>query len=96
MPLNLPALPAGLWRVMLGTTLVVSSYSLLNPVLAVRLQTAGASNLAVGLGNAPWSSDVEAALWARRAYPSALVREHVVWALAEQHQKRAARIATQG
>lgn len=49
MPLNLPALPAGLWRVMLGTTLVVSSYSLLNPVLAVRLQTAGASNLAVGL-----------------------------------------------
>ncbi|KHJ51852.1 epoxyqueuosine reductase [Vreelandella venusta] len=53
-------------------------------------------NLAVGLGNAPWSRDVEAALWARRAYPSALVREHVVWALAEQHQKRGARIATQG
>jgi MFS family permease len=42
-------LPPGLWRVMLGTTLVVLSYSLLNPVLAVRLQTAGASNTAIGL-----------------------------------------------
>ncbi len=41
-------LPAGLWRVMLGTTLVVLSYSLLNPVLAVRLQTAGASSTAIG------------------------------------------------
>ncbi|MGE6580328.1 tRNA epoxyqueuosine(34) reductase QueG [Vreelandella aquamarina] len=51
-------------------------------------------NLAVGLGNAPWSDDVEAALWARRAYPSALVREHVAWALDEQRHKRDARIAT--
>lgn len=34
---------------MLGTTLVVLSYSLLNPVLAVRLQTAGASNTAIGV-----------------------------------------------
>ncbi len=34
---------------MLGTMLVVLSYSLLNPVLAVRLQTAGASNTAIGL-----------------------------------------------
>ena len=34
---------------MLGTTLVVLSYSLLNPVLAVRLQTAGVSNTAIGL-----------------------------------------------
>jgi MFS family permease len=42
-------LPPGLWRVMLGTTLVVLSYSLLNPVLAVRLQTAGASSTAIGL-----------------------------------------------
>ena len=47
--LNLPALPPGLWRVMWGTTFVVLSYSLLNPVLAVRLQTAGASNTAIGL-----------------------------------------------
>ena len=44
-----PALPAGLWRVMVGTALVVLSFSLLNPVLAVRLQTAGASNTAIGL-----------------------------------------------
>jgi len=51
-------------------------------------------NLAVGLGNAPWSDDVEAALWARRSYPSALVREHVAWALDEQRHKRDARIAT--
>lgn len=42
-------LPPGLLRVMLGTTLVVLSYSLLNPVLAVRLQTAGASSTAIGL-----------------------------------------------
>lgn len=34
---------------MAGTTLVVLSYSLLNPVLAVRLQTAGASSTAIGL-----------------------------------------------
>nr|WP_260578805.1 tRNA epoxyqueuosine(34) reductase QueG [Halomonas populi] len=51
-------------------------------------------NLAVGLGNAPWSEAVEAALWARRAYPSQLVREHVAWALEEQRLKRGARIAT--
>ncbi|WP_422101709.1 tRNA epoxyqueuosine(34) reductase QueG [Vreelandella sp.] len=53
-------------------------------------------NLAVGLGNAPWSQDVEAALRARRAYPSALVREHVAWALEEQRHKRDARIMTRG
>ncbi|WP_018915697.1 tRNA epoxyqueuosine(34) reductase QueG [Vreelandella zhanjiangensis] len=51
-------------------------------------------NIAIGLGNAPWSEAVEAALWARRAYPSALVREHVTWALEEQRFKRDARIAT--
>ena len=44
-----PRLPPGLLRVMLGTTLVVLSYSLLNPVLAVRLQTSGASSTAIGL-----------------------------------------------
>ena len=42
-------LPAGLWRVMVGTALVVLSFSLLNPVLAVRLQTSGASSTAIGL-----------------------------------------------
>ena len=45
-------------------------------------------NLAVGLGNAPWSKTVEAALNARLAYPSDLVREHVRWALDRQHAKR--------
>ncbi|MFB9867507.1 tRNA epoxyqueuosine(34) reductase QueG [Vreelandella sulfidaeris] len=53
-------------------------------------------NIAVGLGNAPWSEAVEAALWARRAYPSALVREHVVWALEEQRLKRGELITTDG
>ncbi|MBZ9557431.1 MULTISPECIES: tRNA epoxyqueuosine(34) reductase QueG [unclassified Modicisalibacter] len=45
-------------------------------------------NLAVGLGNAPWSRAVEGALHARLAYPSELVREHVRWALDRQHRKR--------
>jgi epoxyqueuosine reductase len=38
-------------------------------------------NLAVGLGNAPTSGDVIEALRARANHPSALVREHVCWAL---------------
>jgi epoxyqueuosine reductase len=38
-------------------------------------------NLAVGLGNAPTSPDVTQALHARADDPSALVREHVRWAL---------------
>ncbi len=39
-------------------------------------------NLAVGLGNAPSTPTVIAALAARAEHPSALVREHVAWALA--------------
>ncbi len=39
-------------------------------------------NLAVGLGKAPTSARVVAALRARADDPSALVREHVAWALA--------------
>jgi epoxyqueuosine reductase len=38
-------------------------------------------NLAVGLGNAPTTPAVVAALHARADHPSALVREHVSWAL---------------
>jgi epoxyqueuosine reductase len=38
-------------------------------------------NLAIALGNAPTSSDVVDALAARADHPSALVREHVAWAL---------------
>jgi epoxyqueuosine reductase len=38
-------------------------------------------NLAVGLGNAPTSLHVVAALRSRADHPSALVREHVLWAL---------------
>ncbi len=39
-------------------------------------------NIAVALGNAPRSEPVLAALRARADHPSALVREHVAWALA--------------
>ena len=38
-------------------------------------------NIAVGLGNAPRSEAVVAALAARADDPSPLVREHVAWAL---------------
>jgi epoxyqueuosine reductase len=38
-------------------------------------------NLAVGLGNAPTSPGVVAALKARRDHPSVMVRNHVEWAL---------------
>ncbi len=44
-------------------------------------------NIAVALGNAPPSPDVVTALRARVEHPSALVREHVAWALAEQVAK---------
>ena len=40
-------------------------------------------NIAVALGNAPAGKPVADALMARRAHPSALVREHVDWALAQ-------------
>ncbi len=46
-------------------------------------------NLAVGLGNAPSSAKVVTALQSRRDYPSALVREHVEWAL-KRHERLAA------
>jgi epoxyqueuosine reductase len=44
-------------------------------------------NLAVGLGNAPSSPEVLAALRSRAAHPSPLVREHVAWAL-KAHEAR--------
>lgn len=40
-------------------------------------------NIAVALGNAPSSPDIATALGARLDHPSALVREHVAWALAQ-------------
>jgi epoxyqueuosine reductase len=45
-------------------------------------------NLAVALGNAPTSAAVVAALEARRESVSALVREHVEWALGEHGRER--------
>ncbi|EKF75951.1 (Fe-S)-binding protein [Alcanivorax hongdengensis A-11-3] len=42
-------------------------------------------NIAVALGNAPYSEDIVAALKARSEYPDETVREHVAWALKKQH-----------
>lgn len=50
-------------------------------------------NIAVALGNAPTTKRVIEALRARQDHPSALVREHVSWALA-QHQGEPARVET--
>lgn len=46
-------------------------------------------NVAVALGNAPHAAGVVAALEARAGDPSALVREHVAWALARQNETAA-------
>jgi epoxyqueuosine reductase len=46
-------------------------------------------NLAVGLGNAPSSRRIVDALKSRQDHPSALVREHVAWAL-KRHEQLAA------
>jgi epoxyqueuosine reductase len=45
-------------------------------------------NIAIALGNAPPSSAVREALSERLSHPSALVREHVQWALAQQDAAR--------
>jgi epoxyqueuosine reductase len=44
-------------------------------------------NIAVALGNTPRTTAVVNALQARRDDPSALVREHVAWALEQHHAK---------
>jgi len=48
-------------------------------------------NIAVALGNAPGGPDVLAALECRREHPSALVREHVEWALGRHRAAPAGR-----
>lgn len=53
-------------------------------------------NLAVGLGNAPWRPAIVAALEQRRQHPSALIREHVDWALQQQLRRRRDLIARSG
>jgi epoxyqueuosine reductase len=45
-------------------------------------------NIAVALGNAPFSEAVVTALEARRESADALVREHVAWALTQQEGRR--------
>ncbi|WP_449428971.1 tRNA epoxyqueuosine(34) reductase QueG [Rhodanobacter umsongensis] len=47
-------------------------------------------NIAVALGNAPASASVRDALDARAGHPSAIVREHVAWALRRQADAAAA------
>jgi len=46
-------------------------------------------NIAVALGNAPWSSEVVEALASRREHASEVVREHVGWALQRQGARTA-------
>ncbi|HEU4484023.1 MAG TPA: tRNA epoxyqueuosine(34) reductase QueG [Povalibacter sp.] len=43
-------------------------------------------NVAIALGNAPTSDAVIAALQSKLTHPSAMVREHVEWALGEHHR----------
>jgi len=50
-------------------------------------------NLAVGLGNAGHDAEIVGALEARRDDPSAMVREHVAWALEQQAAKGAGAFA---
>lgn len=45
-------------------------------------------NIAVALGNAPWSEEAVAALESRANHDSALVREHVAWALRQQAERK--------
>jgi len=52
-------------------------------------------NIAVALGNAPRSEAVMAALRARQHDPSAMVREHVAWALAQHAEDNPEAPATQ-
>jgi len=53
-------------------------------------------NLAVALGNAPADQAIMAALTQRLDHPSALVREHVAWALQQQQSRLAASEAMAG
>lgn len=53
-------------------------------------------NLAVALGNAPYSQAIEQALAERSRHPSELVREHAEWALQHHRRHRDAVIARTG
>jgi epoxyqueuosine reductase len=44
-------------------------------------------NIAVGLGNAKGSEEILRQLEAKAEHPSALVREHVEWAIRQQQDK---------
>jgi epoxyqueuosine reductase len=44
-------------------------------------------NIAVGLGNAKGSEEILLQLEAKAEHPSALVREHVEWAIRQQQDK---------
>jgi epoxyqueuosine reductase len=44
-------------------------------------------NIAVGLGNAKGSEEILLQLEAKAEHPSALVREHIEWAIRQQQDK---------
>ena len=45
-------------------------------------------NIAVALGNAPYSESIVSALEAKLEHPSDLTKEHVLWAIAKQSERR--------
>jgi epoxyqueuosine reductase len=45
-------------------------------------------NIAVGIGNAPYSTDNIAVLEQYQEHPDLLVREHIIWALQQQREKQ--------
>ena len=51
-------------------------------------------NIAVALGNAPYSAETVAALQNQARHPNELIREHVRWALDEQSTRRSSLIGT--
>jgi len=48
-------------------------------------------NLAIGLGNAPKSDDIIQALQSRQSHPSAMVQEHINWAIKQQQSPQKSR-----
>ena len=47
-------------------------------------------NIAIALGNAPYSKQIVQALQNKRGETTELVQEHIDWALQEQHNKQKA------
>jgi len=42
-------------------------------------------NIAIALGNAPYSQNITQSLYNKLTHPSELVKEHILWALSQQN-----------